>query len=175
VGRAAVAFTVRCSTPDDVDDYIALRIAVAAEGRGIGAELPLNEERDRQVFLASIVADTEQSLVAVDADGVVIGSLGIQLFGYGVAGLGMMVADGWRGRGVGSALLQAGIDWARSAGAHKVELQHWPTNTAAAALYEKFGFMEEGRLRRHYRRRSGELWDAVVRGLVLDEDTPGGP
>jgi putative acetyltransferase len=148
---------------------------VAGEGRGIGAELPLDVERDRRVFVGSITSDTQQSFAAVDGNGRLVGNLGIELFGYGVAGLGMMVADGWRGRGVGSALLQAGIDWARAAGAHKVELQHWPTNTAAAALYEKFGFVEEGRLRRHYRRRNGELWGAVVRGLVLDEETPGGP
>jgi RimJ/RimL family protein N-acetyltransferase len=76
---------------------------------------------------------------------------------------------------VGSALLTAAIDWARQAGAHKLHLEHWPTNEAAVALYEKFGFVEEGYLRRHYRRRSGELWDAVVRGLVLDEEAPGGP
>jgi RimJ/RimL family protein N-acetyltransferase len=166
---------VRLSVADDVDDYIALREAVAGEGRGIGAELPLDVERDRGVFLGSIDAEHQQSFVAVDADERIIGSLGIELHGYGVAELGMMITAEWRGRGVGSALLQAGIDWARSVGAHKVALQHWPTNTAAAALYEKFGFVEEGRLRRHYRRRTGELWDAVVRGLVLDEEAPGGP
>jgi RimJ/RimL family protein N-acetyltransferase len=152
-----------------------LREAVAGEGRGIGAELPLDAERDRRVILGSITSDTQQSFVAVDDDGTVIGNLGIELQGYGVAELGMMVEVAWRGRGVGAALLREGIDWARAVGAHKVALQHWPTNERAAALYEKFGFVEEGRLHRHYRRRSGELWDAVVRGLVLDEETPGGP
>jgi RimJ/RimL family protein N-acetyltransferase len=175
VGRPPLTFSLRLATPDDLDEYLALREVVAGEGRGIGAELPLDLERDRKMFLDSITSDTQQSLVAVDEDGVLIGNLGIQLYGYGVAELGMLVASDWRGRGVGSALLTAAIDWARSVGAHKVALQHWPTNTAAAALYEKFGFVEEGRLRRHYARRSGELWDAVVRGLVLDEDAPGGP
>jgi putative acetyltransferase len=148
---------------------------VAGEGRGIGAELPLDAERDRRMILDSITSSTAQSFVAVDDDGAVIGNLGIELHGYGVAELGMMVSSEWRGKGVGSALLHHGIDWARSVGAHKVALQHWPTNERAAALYDKFGFVEEGRLHRHYRRRSGELWDAVVRGLVLDEDAPGGP
>jgi RimJ/RimL family protein N-acetyltransferase len=152
-----------------------LREAVAGEGRGIGAELPLDAERDRRMIIGSLTSDTQRSFVAVDDDGSVIGNLGIELHGYGVAELGMMVEVAWRGRGVGSALLTAGIDWARSVGAHKVALQHWPTNERAAALYEKFGFVEEGRLRRHYRRRSGEVWDAVIRGLVLDEDAPGGP
>lgn len=152
-----------------------MREAVAAEGDRIGAEAPIDREGDRRRWLAGLDDERVCSFVAVDADGHLIGNLGVELRPYGVAEVGMWVDRGWRGRGVGSALLRAGIDWARSAGAHKVELQHWPTNTAATALYEKFGFVEEGRLRRHYRRRNGELWDAVVRGLVLDEDTPGGP
>jgi RimJ/RimL family protein N-acetyltransferase len=92
----------------------------------------------------------------------------MELARYGVADLGMLVAAGWRGRGVGSALVAAGLAWAREAGAHKVALQVWPHNQAAVALYEKFGFQREGLLRRHYRRRNGELWDAVVMGLLLD-------
>ncbi|HZD38988.1 MAG TPA: GNAT family N-acetyltransferase, partial [Actinomycetes bacterium] len=78
-----------------------------------------------------------------------------------------LVAEGWRGRGVGSALLRAAIERARQAGAHKVALQVWPHNAAAIALYEKLGFQREGLLRRHYRRRNGELWDAVIMGLQL--------
>jgi ribosomal protein S18 acetylase RimI-like enzyme len=92
----------------------------------------------------------------------------LHLAPYGVADLGMLVAAGWRGRGVGSALLAEGIERARAAGAHKIALQVWPHNRAALALYERFGFRREGLLRRHYRRRSGELWDAVVMGLPLD-------
>lgn len=76
---------------------------------------------------------------------------------------------------MGTALLQAGVDWAREVGAHKVALQLWPHNVAAARLYARFGFVEEGRLRRHYRRRNGELWDAVVMGLLLDEHGRGRP
>jgi RimJ/RimL family protein N-acetyltransferase len=57
---------------------------------------------------------------------------------------------------------------ARTAGAHKIALQVWPHNAAALALYERFGFRREGYLTGHYRRRSGELWDAVVMGLRLD-------
>lgn len=80
----------------------------------------------------------------------------------------MMVAADSRRRGVGSALLTAAIEWARGAGAHKVALQAWPHNEAALALYRKFGFEQEGYLHRHYPRRNGELWDAVVMGLLLD-------
>jgi RimJ/RimL family protein N-acetyltransferase len=40
-------------------------------------------------------------------------------------------------------------------------------NTAAIALYRKFGFVEEGRRIRQYRRASGELWDSIIMGLPL--------
>jgi ribosomal protein S18 acetylase RimI-like enzyme len=69
---------------------------------------------------------------------------------------------------VGTALLAEAVRRARAAGAHKIALQVWPHNAAAIALYERFGFQREGYLRRHYRRRSGELWDAVVMGLPLE-------
>jgi ribosomal protein S18 acetylase RimI-like enzyme len=68
---------------------------------------------------------------------------------------------------VGSALLEAAIERARSDGLHKLALDVFPHNTAAIALYRKFGFVEEGRRAKHYRRASGELWDSVVMGLVL--------
>jgi len=58
---------------------------------------------------------------------------------------------------------------------HKLALEVWPHNGAARALYRRLGFVDEGRLRRQYRRRSGELWDAIVMGLVVDETSPGSP
>jgi RimJ/RimL family protein N-acetyltransferase len=88
--------------------------------------------------------------------------------GTEVAELGMYVAADCRRMGVGSALLEAAFAWARQKEAHKISLQVWPHNEAARRLYRKFGFVEEGYLRHHYRRRNGELWDAVLMGLLLD-------
>jgi RimJ/RimL family protein N-acetyltransferase len=107
-------------------------------------------------------------MLVAEAGGELVGQLDLRLARYGVADLGMLVAAGWRRRGVGSALLAEAIDRARKAGAHKLALQVWPHNAAALALYERFGFRREGYLTRHYRRRSGELWDAVIMGLPLD-------
>lgn len=156
---------------DDLDAVMDLRVAVAGEGRWIGAELPLDEEGDRARLRPGRPGTA--GFVAIADDGALIANLGIELAPYGVAHLGMCVADGWRGRGVGRALLQAAIDWAQDAGAHKVELQMWPHNDTARRLYEGMGFVQEGYLRRHYPRKNGELWDAVVMGLVLDEERPG--
>jgi RimJ/RimL family protein N-acetyltransferase len=69
---------------------------------------------------------------------------------------------------VGWALLAHAIEWAREQGLHKLCLQVFPHNEAAIALYLKFGFVEEGRLVSQIRRSSGELWDTIAMGLLLD-------
>ena len=107
-------------------------------------------------------------------DGHLVGELGVHRQA-GVADLGMMVRDGYRGRGIGSALMEACIDWSRANRAHKITLTVFPHNAAGLALYRKHGFTVEGRLVRHWRRRTGELWDAIPMGLVLDDTTPGSP
>ena len=159
--------TVRRATAADADAVVAMLVEVAGEGRWIATEAPVDVEQRRRRLVEDIEREDAIVLVA-EAGGQPVGELGLHLARYGVADLGMAVAAGWRGRGVGSALLAEAIDQARTAGAHKVALQVWPHNAAAIALYERFGFQREGYLTRHYRRRSGELWDAVVMGLPLD-------
>ncbi|HSO56197.1 MAG TPA: GNAT family N-acetyltransferase [Actinomycetes bacterium] len=168
----APSVTVRPATLDDVDAAVAVLAEVAGEGRWIGTEAPVDVEQRRRRMVEDV--EREEAIVLVaEAGGQVVGELGLYLARYGVADLGMAVAAGWRGRGIGSALLAEAIDRAGKAGAHKIALQVWPHNSAAIALYERFGFEREGYLRRHYRRRSGELWDAVIMGLPLD--SPGQP
>ena len=159
--------TVRPATLDDVDAVVAMLVEVAGEGRWIGTEAPVDVEQRRRRMVEDI--EREEAIVLVaEAGGQPVGELGLYLARYGVADLGMAVAAGWRGRGIGSALLAEAIGRARTAGAHKIALQVWPHNRAAIALYERSGFQREGYLTRHYRRRSGELWDAIIMGLRLD-------
>jgi len=140
---------------------------VAAEGRWIATEAPIDRIGRRAMYEKSIQRSDAEFFVA-DEGGNLLGILGMEVQGYGVAEFGMMVDAAARGRGVGGALLSAAVEWAREHGAHKVALQVWPDNAAAIALYEKHGFEKEGVLRRHYVRRNGQKWDAVVMGLLLD-------
>ena len=61
----------------------------------------------------------------------------------------------------------AALAWARERGVHKVCLSVFPHNAAAIALYRRYGFVEEGRRVKQYRRQSGELWDTIEMGLLL--------
>lgn len=167
------SFALRRAEPGDFDAYIDAFEAVAAEGRWLGAEAPVDRDARRPAFDRAVAGD-DAVLYLADAGGSVVGAIHAFL-GGGVVDLGMFVASGHRGGGVGSALLEAVIDWARSVGAHKISLAAWTTNHPAVGLYARYGFRVEGVRRRHYRRRSGALWDSVVMGLLLDEESPGGP
>lgn len=162
--------TVRPATLDDLDVLIDLLWAVAAEGRWIGTEVPFDRDARRRWFTETIGSPASTVLVAVvpSTDGdTVVGHIAVTVEPYGVADFGMLLADGHRGRGLGRALLDAAIEWATGAGAHKMWLEAWPDNAAALELYRSAGFVEEGRKIRHYRRRSGELWDSVLMGRPL--------
>ena len=70
--------------------------------------------------------------------------------GYGyvaddVPELGMAVVDGHRGAGVGSALLAGLLEQARGLGRRAVSLSVEDGNTAARALYQRYGFTVVGR------------------------------
>jgi RimJ/RimL family protein N-acetyltransferase len=152
--------TIRPAQEDDRLPLALVFAAVAEERDGIATEPPV----DVEARAASWTLDG--TLVAV-ADGEVVGSIHIDANRHGFGEIGMAVLREWRGRGVGSALMDAGIAWARERGLHKLSLGVFPHNEAGIALYRKFGFVEEGRRSKHIRRQSGELWDVVDMGLLL--------
>ena len=55
-----------------------------------------------------------------------------------------------RGKGIGRALLSAGLDWAAGRGAEVVHLEVDESNTAALGLYTSLGFEEWGRRPDYY-------------------------
>ena len=166
---------VRRARPADVDAILDLFEAVVDEGRWLGTEPPVDRVAQRERFLEHIDGAAPGASVVAVAGDQIVGHARVDLAPYNVAGLGMMVDAHWRGRGVGGALVKAIVEASRELGAHKIALQVWPHNEAGLRLYRRHGFVEEGVLRRHYPRRNGELWDAVIMGLVLDETSPGSP
>jgi putative acetyltransferase len=108
--------------------------------------------------------DRQIRLVAVH-QGQVIGNIGLdQSTRIRQAHLGellMGVAQAWQGKGVGSRLMTAILDIADNwMNLRRVQLTVYADNEPALALYRKFGFEVEGRLR-DYGVRDGVFVDAL--------------
>ena len=105
-------------------------------------------------------------LVAVSGDQVV-GSAGLHPVHPGlrrshVRVLGISVAAGWQGRGIGRQLLERLLAWADDWGnVLRVELHVHVDNERAIALYRSMGFVEEGR-HRGYVLKAGKYTDALT-------------
>jgi L-amino acid N-acyltransferase YncA len=156
-------FTIRAARPDDAGALALVFAAVAEEGDGIASEPPVDLAERSARFARSAHA----TLVA-EAGGRIVGTSTVDAGRFGAGDLGLLVDAGWRGRGVGSGLLREAIAQSRARGLHKLCLEVFPANAAAIGLYRKHGVVEEGRRVQQYRRASGELWDSIAMGLLLD-------
>ena len=158
--------SIRRAEPGDATQLVELGEAVSLEAGGwmLSTEM-WRSAADERRYLKAVRSHSDAAVfVAVDG-GDVVARLSVARDPHPasahVADLGLMVAASHRRRGVGRALLEQAVDWARSAGVRKLELHVFPWNAPAIALYESFGFVREGFRREHYR-RGDEYVDAIL-------------
>ncbi len=165
----AAEFAVRPATPRDARSFLELWRGVVGEQRYVRSDAVHGTVRTYRKRFRAGWTWQEANLVAVHGTRV-IGQLSVSREEHPVtrhiASLGMAVAPGWRGHGVGAALMAEAIVWARSQGVEKLALSVYPDNLRALALYRKFGFVEEGRLTGHSRKSIGYR-DEILMGLWL--------
>jgi RimJ/RimL family protein N-acetyltransferase len=80
--------------------------------------------------------------------------------------LGVGVIDGFRGKGIGIALMRATLARAKQAGLTRVELTVREDNLRAKALYEKVGFAVEG-VKRRAALFDGKHYDLILMSVLL--------
>jgi ribosomal-protein-alanine N-acetyltransferase len=167
--NAQTAYDIRPAQRADADGIIDLMVAVAAEERWIGTELPIGTAA-RRLGVETALGRADVLMLVAHAGEALIGELSLFPRRRGLLELGMCVAEQWRSHGIGSALLTRAIAWARAGAAHKIALEVFPHNPAAIALYERFGFVREGYFRAQLRRKNGALWDTIPMGLIVAEN-----
>ncbi|MBA2615302.1 MAG: GNAT family N-acetyltransferase [Actinobacteria bacterium] len=157
---------MRHAEPGDAAALVELARAIGAEPEGwliTNGEWRSSSEERR--YLRAIRRSPHAAVLIVEAAEGVVGRLSIARDPHPasrhVADLGLMVAQGFRRRGAGRALMAAAEDWAREAGIQKIELHVFPYNTAAISLYGSLGYEQEG-LRKGHLRRGEELVDAIL-------------
>jgi RimJ/RimL family protein N-acetyltransferase len=165
---------IRRGEPRDAEQLTALANAVSAEPEGwlISTEGEWRSAGDERRYLKLLRRYADAAVFVAEAeDGLLVGRLSLARDPHPasahVADLGLMVAQGWRGRGIGRALLDEAVAWARESGIRKLELHVFPWNEPALGLYESFGFTREGYRKGHYR-RAGEDVDAILMAYRVD-------
>jgi len=134
-------------------------------------EVNLTLEQEEEFLASYLNADNSLFLVA-EWDGRLVGSLSLDGGRFRalrhVVTLGISVRRDYRNRGVGRALLAAGIAWCRQSGIiRRIELQVVVGNERAIRLYRQFGFQVEGRKRQAVC-RLGQPRDTLMMALLLD-------
>jgi RimJ/RimL family protein N-acetyltransferase len=157
---------VRRAEPSDAEALADLGDAVGSEPEGwLVTTNGWRNVADERRYLRAIRRYPNAAVFVADDDGVVVGRLSVARDQHPacrhVADLGLMVAASHRRRGIGTALLEAAVDWARDSGVRKLELHVFPYNTGAIKLYERFGFTQEGYRHAHYK-RGDEYVDAIL-------------
>ena len=106
----------------------------------------------RAMLEEELYNDCAAFLVAEDEKGTVLGYAGLQVVldeGY-IANV--VVRSGYRRRHIAQQLLDVYLRFAQAHRLAFLTLEVRPSNTAAVALYRKYGFIEEGRRRNYYQR-----------------------
>jgi len=134
-------------------------------------DVPPTLDEERKLIVDYANAPNAIYLVA-ESDGFIIGSCtgrgGRRIASAGSVGVGISVHIDWRGKGVGTALMQHLIDWAwETRVIWRIELDVFTHNANAIHVYEKLGFEVEGRRQKAYY-KNGHFVDAYMMALLLE-------
>jgi RimJ/RimL family protein N-acetyltransferase len=160
---------LREATIQDVPAMVRTVVLVAPEGL-LGTEPPVDESARCEALSALIAGGGPGAAWVLYAGETMAGHLTLMPRPGGTLGLGMALRPEGRGQGGGRALVQRAVAHARADGVHKLELEVWPDNARAIALYASTGFVVEGLKRDHYRRRDGTLRSSLIMGLLLTDE-----
>lgn len=142
-------YEIRLANLDDVNALVNLRLEFLREvgsfsGRDDGGELG---EAIRQYLMKAMPAGTFLAWVA-ESDGAIVGTSGLTFFerppnGANMAGLeaylsNMYTLPGWRGKGVGTALVATIIEHVKGTRARRIWLH---ATDQGRPVYEKAGFV----------------------------------
>jgi RimJ/RimL family protein N-acetyltransferase len=170
-----MSVTIRQARLEDAEQLLAHIQAIAAEPEvqilleSDEVLLTLKEERQ---WLKNHLASRNSTLLVAEAGGRIVGVLscegGQRNAVRHVVKLGVSVRKEWRDQGIGRALMERAIAWAKEIDIVKrIELHVTVRNPRAVHLYEKLGFEKEGKMRRGFF-KNGQYLDLWLMARLLE-------
>ncbi|MBL8745998.1 MAG: GNAT family N-acetyltransferase [Phycisphaerae bacterium] len=175
-GRPAVIRPVRMS---DAESLAACNRSVIAAGTGMTRELSqcahTPEEVEAHARELVSLAETGAGIALAAIVGDEVGGAGMirrqpRRRVRHVGHIGVGIAPAFQGLGLGRAIMEGLIAWARAQpnnAVSRVDLFVFADNVRAIRLYESLGFVVEGRRRRAVRYEDGRETDDLIMGLLL--------
>jgi RimJ/RimL family protein N-acetyltransferase len=162
---------VRRAEPGDAEQLVELGRAVGSEPEGWLISVDgWRTVADERRYLKAIRRYANAAVYVAEDGDRIVGRLSLARDQHPasahVADLGLLVAQTHRRQGVGTALLETAVLWAREGGVTKLELHVFPWNEPAIRLYESFGYEREGYRKGQYRRGAQEV-DAILMALTV--------
>lgn len=167
---------IRLATQNDAKSLVSVRLQIDQEtdyldrepGEGI-----LDEKSFRQL-IEHDSSTTNRLFLVAEVDGKLVGFARCE--GSSLARkshtveFGVGILQTYWGLSLGSAILRYILDWARTSRIHKINLSVMETNEKAIALYERYGFKVEGRLRDD-KLIDGQYFDTILMGHLIQSGT----
>lgn len=147
------AIEIRRAVATDVDGFVSSSAALFAEDAGTrddAVDLAWPQKYGAQRFTENLGESNRLTLVAVDADDVVVGHL-TGLLGEPTAMrpvrvatlLSLYVAPAHRNAGVGARLVATFRSWTRERGMDRMEVTAYAANDGALRFYQRQGFIPQ--------------------------------
>lgn len=140
-------FQIEPARPEDAEALLAYMKQIGGESDNLtfGAEgLPITAEQER-VYLQSMLDSEDDTQLIVRQGGAIIADASMQRFRRRMshrAEVGISVVKDYWGMGIGSALMEAIISFAKEHGIRQLNLEVRSDNERAIRLYEKYGFQK---------------------------------
>ncbi len=166
--------TLWYAEPDDAERILAYIHQMASESENVTfgpGEFELSVEEER-MFLQKFAESPNNLYILAEIGDEIVGTLsfnaGKRLRVQHTGEFGISVLRKYWNAGIGACMLAYLINWARQTGTiRKINLRVRVDNLPAIHLYEKYGFIQEGRQTREFYLH-GQFIDAYMMGLQLD-------
>ena len=170
--NAQDGYLIRRATPRDADLVVQGINTICAEGGAFyTTQFVPTPQWNAVLHYPDILPD--HLLLVAEWDGSFVGASRLfpgaeNTLSRHAAQLGMFVLPPYRCKGIGRSLLKYMISWATDIKLEKVFLSVFSTNQPAIRLYQKFGFVEEGRQLSQIKLADGQYVDLLLMAYFVN-------